>query len=162
MSRAPKPPGESNETKLREQFVQKLMSDCRHFTGASRSPCKAGIDYRTLVGGDDVGWMTRLPCIRAFEPDARFPVVECEQRAVLTREEAIVEADRKLERMEQFRKAHAAAKFDAAGKGLRKGHGGEGEILCPLCGSKLYYTVASLNGHMWGHCTTKGCVSWME
>lgn len=37
------------------------------------------------------------------------------------------------------------------------------EIDCPTgCGGKLHLSQAALNGHVWGHCTTEGCVSWME
>lgn len=47
--------------------------------------------------------------------------------------------------------------------GYKKGHGGAGVIDCPVCqDGKLSYSVASYNGHMWGKCSTKGCVAWME
>jgi len=38
----------------------------------------------------------------------------------------------------------------------------KGTMGCPLCGGKLHYTVAALNGHVWGACETKNCLSWME
>lgn len=36
-------------------------------------------------------------------------------------------------------------------------------IDCPTkCGGKLHLSQAAYNGHVCGHCTTEGCVSWME
>lgn len=44
-----------------------------------------------------------------------------------------------------------------------KGNGGGGFVSCPVCKSgTLHYTVAGYNGHMWGRCSTKDCVSWMQ
>lgn len=47
-------------------------------------------------------------------------------------------------------------------RGFKKGQGGQGEMPCPKCGKNLYFTVASLNGHIWARCTTKGCLAWMQ
>lgn len=46
--------------------------------------------------------------------------------------------------------------------GLGKGKGGKGEMDCPKCGSKLVFSVSSFNGHVWGKCSTDGCLMWME
>lgn len=35
-------------------------------------------------------------------------------------------------------------------------------IECPKCKGKLHLSQSSYNGHVHGHCTTEGCVSWME
>lgn len=71
--------------------------------------------------------------------------------------------DGHAERMKNLFKAFAAAKADAQQKGLRRGHAGSGEIPCPACGTgTLRYTVAAVNGHMWGACTTAECARWME
>jgi hypothetical protein len=35
-------------------------------------------------------------------------------------------------------------------------------IECPACKGRLHLSQASYNGHVWGQCETKGCVSWME
>jgi hypothetical protein len=58
--------------------------------------------------------------------------------------------------------ALAICKEDAKAKGLKRGKGGRGQVICPRCGKSLHYSVASVNGHMWGRCETSGCVSWME
>lgn len=36
-------------------------------------------------------------------------------------------------------------------------------IECPTgCGGKLHLSQAAYNGHVWGKCTTDGCLAWME
>jgi len=35
-------------------------------------------------------------------------------------------------------------------------------IECPQCKGRLHLSQAAYNGHVHGHCETKGCVSWME
>lgn len=40
--------------------------------------------------------------------------------------------------------------------------GVSGFIKCPKCGSKLNYSIASINGHLWGECETENCLSWMQ
>lgn len=39
--------------------------------------------------------------------------------------------------------------------------GARGTAICPKCQGDLMYSVASLNGHIWGKCKTKGCLAWM-
>ena len=46
---------------------------------------------------------------------------------------------------------------DSGGK-----RGASGAVKCPVCGGKLNYSVAALNGHLWGKCETGGCLHWME
>jgi len=52
---------------------------------------------------------------------------------------------------------------DANSKSIKKGNGGNGSIPCTVCdGGTVRYSVASVNGHLWGKCSTKGCVAWMQ
>ena len=38
-----------------------------------------------------------------------------------------------------------------------------GNIPCPICtDGTLNYSIAKVNGHIWGACSTKTCVRWME
>ncbi len=53
--------------------------------------------------------------------------------------------------------------IDTLIKNIKKSGDNLGCIKCPECkDGKLYYTVASSNGHCHGQCSTKGCLSWME
>jgi uncharacterized protein YbaR (Trm112 family) len=38
--------------------------------------------------------------------------------------------------------------------------GDRGGIVCPACGGTLYWTRSATNGHVWGKCNTRGCLSW--
>jgi len=39
----------------------------------------------------------------------------------------------------------------------------DGEIECPICKTgKLFYSIASLNGHIHGKCNTPNCVNLMQ
>jgi hypothetical protein len=72
-------------------------------------------------------------------------------------------ADEKRDQLERFLKCINGAHAHAKAAGLKRGHGGAGEMPCPSgCGGTLKYSVASVNGHLWGACTTAGCARWME
>jgi transcriptional regulator with XRE-family HTH domain len=58
--------------------------------------------------------------------------------------------------------ALAAVHEDAKKRGLKKGNGGTSEIECPIDKGRLRYSVASVNGHIWGACSNPDCVRWME
>lgn len=59
-------------------------------------------------------------------------------------------------------KAMAVCHEDAKAKGFGKGRGGIGEVECPICNGRLRYSVAAINGHMWGACSSNGCARWMQ
>jgi hypothetical protein len=95
--------------------------------------------------------------------DADKCEVTCESRKLPTREEAEAEVIRSDEQTQKIlvviREAHEHAKA----KGYKVGNGGRDSMACPAkCGGTLHYTVASINGHMHGRCTTQGCAQWME
>ena len=139
--------------------LKKLTTDCRHFRGIQFSECAAGINMRTLVGGKDLGWAARLPCLPSMDKTE----VSCSKFEVMSEEDAKQEIRKEEERRLTLGKAHKAAHEDAKAKGLGQGHGGVGMILCPACGKgELRYSVASVNGHLWGRCSTPGCAQWME
>ena len=57
----------------------------------------------------------------------------------------------------------AACLEDGKAHGFKNGSGGGGQIPCPVCASgTLHYSIAGSNGHLHGHCSTEGCVSWMQ
>lgn len=48
---------------------------------------------------------------------------------------------------------------------VKQSHSGEdwkGTETCPVCFGVLFLTHSSYNGHVWGKCETKDCLSWME
>jgi len=90
---------------------------CKHygFMPGQGPQCTLGINIRNHVGGDNYGWMARMPCCggRMARPDN--PMVPCERYSPPTEEE-IEEGEREWEA--------AIAKMLA------------GE--CPECGGKMF------------------------
>lgn len=72
------------------------------------------------------------------------------------------ENPKELERVADVFVALRACSDDAKAKGFKKGRGGNGQIVCPICKQTLRYSVAGYNGHLWGACETNGCVQWMQ
>lgn len=153
--------------------MSKRFSDefrCRHSgVNGMEHTCSVGINVRALVGGDDLGWVTRMPCSRFFEPK-NGERVECEGFSPYTHDEAKVREAEMNERMAKVLMAVTAAHEHALAQGLgtpTRKHpdlkGGAGELPCPVClTGKLRYTVAQCNGHMHACCSTAGCARWME
>lgn len=124
---------------------------CKHFTGYQNGKCKLGINYRELVGGPDLGWAARLPCT-GLSPIKKEPVSKCEKREEPTAAELASEA---LERKVHIEQTTAAI------RAIRETKQSQGTVPCPRCEGKLGFSVAKSNGHIWGKCETKGCLSWM-
>jgi hypothetical protein len=143
---------------LREQLVAKNMADCRHFNGIQHDCCNAGINYEELIEHGKY----RIPCLKMAVGLKRDPAI-CGSFEAMTREEAEADADSSLDRQNKTMLAVSCAHEAAKKKGFGAGRGGVGSITCPVCQTgTISYSVASVNGHMWGKCSTKGCVSWME
>jgi hypothetical protein len=127
---------------------------CKHFTGFQNGTCKAGVNYRELVGGPDLGWAARLGCIKD-SPLNKPPLSECAKFEEPTKEE--------VEAWELDITLRSNANIEAIRRiqKLKPERGTVGSIECPLCKGRLQYSVAKLNGHVWGRCETKDCLAWM-
>lgn len=135
-----------------EHNLQVWMRKCRHFNGVQNKVCEAGVNY------DDV---TPIPCIGLDNTEVRQAI--CEKKSCWTREEAINIEKKRAESTKKFVVALGAAHDDAKKKGLKQGHGGKDSLPCPVCKTgTLHYSVAGVNGHLWGQCSTKDCVAWMQ
>ena len=144
---------EANDRELR--IVARLQK-CVHFNGVQNKVCEAGVSYSTFEG-------KKFPCLgNAFPNDVR-PVAECDSRQPHTREESEAREAEIDAALNRGRIAVPAAHEHAKASGLGQGHGGYGELACPICKiGTLRYSVAGYNGHMHAACTTDKCVSWME
>jgi ssDNA-binding Zn-finger/Zn-ribbon topoisomerase 1 len=156
--------------KERELDIIGKTKKCRHYSvDGMKKRCALDIDIRALVGGDDVGWATRLPC-SIFTEAKNGQRSTCESRSQYTREEAEAMVDKEDKFYTQALVAIEAAHEDALAKGFgmptkKNPHlkGGQSELNCPICKEgKIRYTVAVYNGHMHACCTTPNCVRWME
>lgn len=125
--------------------------DCRRFTGIMNDTCKAGVNYRELVGPPETGWAARLPCL----PNSSLrkpPLVECGKFDPMTAEEERAEKKEFKERFDLISRTITA---------IKKLGTASGTIVCPKCGENLNFSVAKSNGHIWGLCTTTGCLTRM-
>lgn len=141
---------------------------CIHYRGAlnpAHKTCKAGVDYRELVGHNNPGWVRLLPC-SAFDALDGQTKVQCPHFRAPTPEE-IDEDERKTnESMAKFMVAYTGKvrEWREANKWDRKNpKSATGKVPCEVCHKgEIHLTMSSYNGHVWGKCTTDGCVSWME
>jgi hypothetical protein len=142
-----------DRAKEHERRIAWHTSMCAHFTGTQKQVCKAGVNYRALVGGPDFGWATRMPCTG----DKGDAIVVCAQLRLTTREEAEAEVARSEDGYSRIATCLAAIK---AKHGNARGLADS--MPCPTgCGGTLGYTIAGSNGHVWGSCSTQGCARWM-
>ncbi len=133
---------------------------CKHYTGTSRNEtCRAGVNYAQLGDDSRPGMLNRLPCLRThLREDV---VAECELREWHTPEEIAERVKRSRDSMMRMVTARQSIidYLKAEGKPTRRV---AGSIPCPICNKgTLGFSIAS-NGHCHGHCSTHGCVSWME
>lgn len=145
---------------LLDQLKQGILTKCKHFNGTKHGSCAAGIPYASVEEKPSPGKPLRLPCFTLGT--FAGPDLPCEKRYIPSETEAEAEARETSDRLYANAAAIKVAKDDARAKGLKRGSGGYGSVTCTRCGGTLRYSVAALNGHMHGHCSTKGCVSWME
>lgn len=125
---------------------------CIHFNGIQHDACRAGINMRAHVGGDDFGWAKRIPCL-----GERDGIVPCDKRRLQTAAEADAE-DAEFE----ARFAHIKAARAEIVQRHGKQRGVSGQVRCPACSGLLAYSIAAYNGHIHARCETDGCVSWIE
>lgn len=151
----------SEAMSLLVQLKSGIMTKCAHFRNSiNNETCEAGVRYDDVNEPPAPGKPLRMPCYsKGMFSGADLP---CDKRYFPSDEEAEKEARETEERLYANAAARKVAKDDARAKGYARGHAGQGEVICSRCGGRLRYTVAAVNGHMHGKCSTKGCVSWME
>ncbi len=148
-------------------LAEQIGERCKYYNGLSGRGmrddsttrcCDAGVVYLTVKSTDESRkGFDRFPCFREGEG------VPCEKRHFPTAEEVAAEVAEHNASWERLKLGIAAAGDDAKKRGLGKGKGGAGVTTCPVCKTgELHYTVAGYNGHMWGRCSTKDCVSWAQ
>ena len=152
-------------SKTSDAIVRQIMGRCKHFDGLNggdlnddSKKCKRGRIYRGLVGGEQLGWMKRAPCLARNDT-----AVECEWREFPTEDEAQAEAQADEERTQHIFAAMMACAEDSNAHGFVDNRRDmTGQIVCPACGGTLKYSRAGYNGHIWGKCETVDCLAWMQ
>jgi hypothetical protein len=136
---------------------------CKYFEGCDNG-CQKNHNIREMVGGEDFGWIKRMPCTMKYNSE-----VKCNDYVDPTEAE-IKESEEKAKRgmlnvMEacaMILEKHGAVEPDFEPILDDKKKGVAGTIDCPVCGGKLSYKVQPGNHHIWGHCETENCLSWMQ
>lgn len=110
--------------------------------------------------------MSMIECGRAMPSGAVIDDIAAELqwtseevRTALPDREAVEAEDK---RFETIMIAMTAARTEAKRLGFKVGRGGRGSLVCPVCGGQLRFSVAAVNGHLWGSCSTPDCVKWMQ
>lgn len=134
---------------------------CIHYTGVLTAAmhcvptCRAGVVYRELAGGEEPGWVGRLPCSRWSKGSQQQAT--CEHRQMPT--------DQQVEAWRAWRDEHTRLSLQAvrlAKAAAKQSQRAVGEVQCPACGGVLRWAVSRTNGHMHGRCDTGECIAWME
>ncbi len=136
---------------LREQIAGK----CIHFNGIMNETCEAGIDYERFRKQSTPDKPVGFPCLRNCE---NAPA--CEKREWPSEEYIKSQLDEIEQSTERHRKAGAVV---ADFRERNRGKSAQQTLQCPACGTgELHLSITAYNGHVWGKCTTEGCLAWME
>lgn len=132
---------------------------CRHYNGLlgpglkeDHKPCGRGLNPRQDYCHPGDGHGIRFACVGHKEAPT------CPEYDPFTPEEVAADKKEIDELVAKTLKARTAI-MNAVGNRV----GVTGTVPCPCCqGGTLAYRVSGFNGHVWGMCSTKGCVKWME
>ncbi len=138
---------------------------CIHYLGISdgkggfRTKCEKGIEY-SIFKEPGTGFTGRAPCFLNDRGESKPGAMPCEHLRRPTPDEISAHKQWMDQRIKLITVAlQASADFRKANKGKSNST----TIDCPACKTgKLSMTIAACNGHVHGHCSTEGCVSWME
>lgn len=138
-------------------FLKYKESFCKHYNGREMfngtQTCHSGINVREIVGGDDFGWMKRIPCIGTNDTK-----ITCEKYQAKTAEEIQQEADELDAAVERMLMTTPLAKK------LKEEYpnGGNGIDTCPACNKRIQWRISSYNSHISMVCETDNCIKFME
>lgn len=145
--------------KTREERIAWEMDYCQHYGRGKGAEmiCKCGMDRDKVqvvpVGPKRIKWG---PCIKGHTLED--PRAHCPNWIRRTREMGEARAD-SIERSIDIMTKVMPFISDWRSKGPM----GKREVVeCPVCKGGLMLSQASYNGHVHAHCSTQGCVSFME
>lgn len=138
---------------------------CKHYRGllnARSEPCAAGVNIPQLIGNTDMGWALKIPCVYHEGP----PVISQEARVPCDRFQTQTAREKAEEEeffAKQIERMMLAADTVDAFRSRHKRQNAKETVDCPTgCGGRLTMSIAACNGHVWGRCSTAGCLAWME
>ena len=134
---------------------------CKHFKSpVHHKECEKGIVFTSWTNGERFGLYKKIPCNKGNG------VGVC-RLAVYPTTEEVAEFNKKVTK--SIKAQCKAIKIIKEKHKVNiewenpsnKNKNVKGFIECPKCGGKLYYTISSYNGHIWGKCETDKCLAWM-
>lgn len=129
---------------------------CIHFNGVLNAEvelCGGGVNYRELVGGEDLGWVIRTPCFKSHETN-----IKCSLYTEPTDEQLKEYEDswnKALDRIEIAISLLTILKEENP-------EGGSGIQKCPCCSKKLHWSISSVNNHGRLVCESENCINMIE
>lgn len=145
----------------REKTIAHVMDYCQHYTPDSifgrggvkaTGLCAAGVKVAEVRTGQD----RMQPCVGGHKHTN--PTSVCPKWIRKTREQG----EKRHDELEEAMRKHRLVGPVVAEWRKKPPRGKQEVIECPACKGRLHLSQASSNGHVWGHCETSGCVSWME
>lgn len=130
---------------------------CVHYNGTVNNCCEAGVNYRQMVGGENLGWAIRTPCFADH-----VTTIACDKLRLPTAEEIAADKKAVQDSLDKFGKAREAIVAALGGPWKKGTPGASGSTVCPNCQGTLHYSRAGSNGHIHARCSTANCVAWME
>jgi len=120
--------------------VDNFPKHCKHYRPEPGMvlTCDKGIDIRSFVGGEDFGWMARMPCAGGAFATEQNPTIPCDKMELPT--DAEVEAARKetnraIHLMEAGICPQCEAKLEHATGGVSR---------CPSCPDVWIYACGNI------------------
>lgn len=146
---------------------------CKHYAGDFHNThCAAGVCYKDVTTEPEnrLGIAFRKPCVNWDVTLKRMPLSQSQLEQWAKRGHCDKYQEPSAEEIKAYEAeldAHlnlfkTALPIISRIKKEHKSESWKGVETCPVCKGKLHMTHASINGHVWGQCETKGCLSWME
>lgn len=144
----------------RDEQERRRRCKCRHYaTPGGSEVCAAGIDRTKFNEGRREGYLLKVPCFGPDGFDGRsMPGGVCESYSPLTEDEIRAEEERIDSHIAALRTVQKAIREKCASEGVW-----QGSVPCALCQvGTVRFSMARVNGHVHGKCSTPGCLAWMQ
>lgn len=135
---------------------------CVHFTGTVNERCNAGVAYKSVAVSPNEHPTPSAARLGHALPCFSDGAGHCESCRFPTPEEVAAREKEMAEYFAQTMEARTRIRTAAGYSGTKPTRDLRGSIECPRCKGTLGYSVSSYNGHIWGRCSTSGCLAWME
>lgn len=145
---------------------------CKYHIGSwHNTHCAAGVEYQSVLTEptNREGSAYRYPCVQDWswckQPLTEGQQAHFERRGTCSKFTEPTVGDiqaHELEVQTAINNMKATMPLISRIKKEHHGTNWRGTEPCPICNGQLHMMHSALNGHVWGKCETKDCLSWME